>query len=67
MDNDNPRTATRQCMIATSAGRASNALTCLHGMTICTAQGLSQRQAAKVLDVPRSTLQAWRAYHEQLG
>ena len=23
-------------------------------------QGLSQRQAAKVLDVPRSTLQAWR-------
>ena len=28
-------------------------------------QGLSQRQAAKVLDVPRSTLQAWRAYQEQ--
>jgi len=23
-------------------------------------QGVSQRQAAKVLDVPRSTLQAWR-------
>ena len=30
------------------------------------AQGLSQRQAAKVLEVPRSTLQAWRAYHERL-
>jgi len=30
------------------------------------AQGLSQRQAAQVLDVPRSTLQAWRAYHERL-
>ena len=24
-------------------------------------QGLSQRQAAKALEVPRSTLQAWRA------
>ena len=30
------------------------------------AQGCSQRQAAKVLEVPRSTLQAWRAYHECL-
>lgn len=30
------------------------------------AQGRSQRQAAKVLDVPRSTLQAWRAYQENL-
>ena len=29
-------------------------------------QGVSQRQAAKVLDVPRSTLQAWRAYHDRL-
>jgi len=29
-------------------------------------QGVSQRQAAKVLDVPRSTLQAWRAYQERL-
>src|SRR5262249_14074026 len=27
---------------------------------------MSQRQAAKVLDVPRSTLQAWRAYQERL-
>ena len=27
-------------------------------------QGVSPRQAAKVLDVPRSTLQAWRAYQE---
>lgn len=26
------------------------------------AQGLSLRQAAKVLEVPRSTLQAWRVY-----
>jgi hypothetical protein len=30
------------------------------------AQGLSQRQAAQVLEVPRSTLQAWRAYQERL-
>src|SRR5947199_10778170 len=30
------------------------------------AQGTSQRQVAKVLDVPRSTLQAWRAYQESL-
>lgn len=30
------------------------------------AQGLSQRQVAQVLDVPRSTLQAWRAYQERL-
>src|SRR6266446_2960334 len=29
-------------------------------------QGTSQRQAAKVLAVPRSTLQAWRAYQESL-
>ena len=29
-------------------------------------QGVSQRQAAQVLDVPRSTLQAWRAYQERL-
>jgi len=30
------------------------------------AQGLSLRQAAKVLEVPRSTLQAWRVYQESL-
>src|SRR2546425_13348279 len=30
------------------------------------AQGLSLRQAAQALDVPRSTLQAWRAYQERL-
>jgi helix-turn-helix, Psq domain len=30
------------------------------------AKGLSLRQAAKALDVPRSTLQAWRAYQESL-
>ena len=29
-------------------------------------QGVSQRQAARVLDVPRSTLQAWRADHDRL-
>src|SRR5262245_34639369 len=28
--------------------------------------GLSQRQAAQVLEVPRSTLQAWRTYHGRL-
>jgi Family of unknown function (DUF6399) len=31
------------------------------------AQGVSQRQAATVLEVPRSTLQAWRAYQERLN
>ena len=31
-----------------------------------TAQGMSQRQAAKVLDVPRRPLQAWRTYQENL-
>jgi uncharacterized protein DUF6399 len=30
------------------------------------AQGVSLRQAAKALDVPRSTLQAWRAYQDSL-
>ena len=30
------------------------------------AQGISQRQAAKVLDVPRTPLQAWRASQEHL-
>ena len=29
-------------------------------------QGASQRQAAQVLAVPRSTLQAWRAYQDRL-
>ena len=29
-------------------------------------QGVSQRQAAMVLDVPRRTLQAWLAYHDRL-
>jgi hypothetical protein len=30
------------------------------------AQGVSQRQAAKVLDVPRTRLQAWRAWQDSL-
>jgi len=30
------------------------------------AQGVSQRQAAKVLDVPRTTLQAWRAWQDRI-
>jgi hypothetical protein len=30
------------------------------------ARGLSQRQAAQMLEVPRSTLQAWQAYQERL-
>jgi hypothetical protein len=30
------------------------------------AQGFSQRQAAKELEVPRTALQAWRAYQERL-
>lgn len=30
------------------------------------AQGLSQRQAAQELQVPRTTLQAWRTWHDTL-
>ena len=30
------------------------------------AQGISERQAAKMLEIPRSTLQAWRTYQEGL-
>ena len=30
------------------------------------AQGTSQRQAAQLLNVPRSTLQAWQVYQESL-
>ncbi len=30
------------------------------------AQGLSQRQTAHALDVPRTTLQAWRTWQERL-
>ena len=30
------------------------------------ARGLSQRQAATSLDVPRTTLQAWRAWQDRL-
>ena len=30
------------------------------------AQGISQRQAAKRLQVPRSTLQAWHSWHDTL-
>ena len=29
-------------------------------------QGLSERQAAKELKVPRTTLQAWRVWHDTL-
>ena len=29
-------------------------------------QGISQRQAAKQLKVPRTTLQAWRMWHDTL-
>ena len=30
------------------------------------AQGVSQRQAAQELQIPRTTLQAWQAHHESL-
>ena len=30
-------------------------------------QGVSQRQAAKELQVPRTTLQAWQSWHETLN
>jgi len=30
------------------------------------AQGVSQRQAAKQLQVPRTTLQAWQSWHDTL-
>jgi len=29
-------------------------------------QGISERQAAKALKVPRTTLQAWRMWHDGL-
>jgi hypothetical protein len=38
----------------------------LDGYRDLQAQGVSQRQAAKVLDVPRTTLQAWRAWQDSL-
>ena len=53
-------------MIAPNVGLASNARPSLHGMASCIRRGVSQRQAAKVLDVPRSTLQAWRTYQDRL-
>jgi hypothetical protein len=53
-------------LIVTNAGRASNALTCLRSMVIWYAQGVSQHQVAKGLDVPRSTWQAWRLYQDRL-
>ena len=38
----------------------------LDGYRDLQAQGVSQRQAAKVQDVPRTTLQAWRAWQDSL-
>lgn len=38
----------------------------LDGYRDLQAQRVSQRQAAKVLDVPRTTLQAWRAWQDSL-
>src|SRR5262249_45995024 len=38
----------------------------LDGYRDVQAQGVSQRPAAKVLDVPRTTLQAWRAWQASL-
>ena len=51
--------------IATNAGLASNAPSCVSGIASYMPR-VSQRQAAEVLEVPRSTLQAWRAYQERL-
>ena len=53
-------------MIAINAGHASNARNLFAQYGALQAQGLSQRQAATVLEVPRSTLQAWRTYQECL-
>ena len=53
-------------MIATNAGTRLERADLFAQYGDLQAQGLSQRQAAKVLDVPRSTLQAWRAYQERL-
>src|SRR5713101_5499153 len=53
-------------VLATNAGIASHAADLFEQYGALQAQGVSQRQAAKVLDVPRSTLQAWRAYQERL-
>ena len=46
--------------------RTRTRCTSLISMRDLQAQGLSLRQAAKALEVPRSTLQAWRAYQESL-
>ena len=53
-------------MIATTAGSASNARPSLSGMLISEPKASSQRQVAQRLAVPRSTLQAWQAYHDSL-
>jgi hypothetical protein len=60
------KTSNVAMMSVTNAGRASNTLTCLRGMASCTPRGVSQRQATKVLAVPRTTRQAWRAWQDRL-
>jgi hypothetical protein len=52
--------------IVTNDGSAADALNSLEQYRDLRAQGLSQRQAANRLDVPRTTLQAWRAWQDRL-
>ncbi len=52
--------------IAINAGSASHRRSSARAMASRKTQGMSQRQVAKVLNVPRSTLQAWRTYQENL-
>jgi hypothetical protein len=51
-------------MIIAHAGIAPDALHSLTSLTRCKPRGGSLRQAAQALHGPRSTLRAWRAYHE---
>ena len=48
------------------AGLDSNVRTSLSSTGSCEAQGLSERQAAQELKIPRTTLQAWRVWHDTL-
>jgi hypothetical protein len=50
----------------TNSGIASSEPTCSNNISTYKPKGVSQRQAAKELHVPRSTLQAWQSWHDTL-
>jgi hypothetical protein len=53
-------------MIAKPAGIGSNGPNLFEQYCELRTQGMSQRQAAHQLEVPRTTLQAWQVYRERL-